>query len=143
MKQIIIIALALLSLGSCKKEEPLKATTQPTVAAVETYENETFFFAQMTGLGTMSLSPTDLDGNAIGSLSYTMYECSDFWHEFTDGESIRLKYYGKNVVGQYVNLEFEGVVTYEDGQLTVNKTGGNYNMFYSNDCGGITKHLIK
>jgi len=138
MKKIMTV-FALLSLLSCKKEEPVVAKETTTTTATS-YEPKTFYFSQdykwsikgKIGLASEPMPP----------LMWQLYSCSDMDATFNDGDEYRVQFYSNDVQGYPTVLDFEAVVTYENGELTVNKTAGNYNMFYSDDC-GMFKHLVK
>lgn len=139
MKKIITI-FALLSLLSCKKEEPLVAK-ETTTTTVTTYEPKTYFFAQdFTG---DAIAKFGVASEPMPANDWQMWRCSDLWEDLTDGVEYRIQFYTKNVEGYYVNLEYEAVVIYTNDTLVINKSGGNKNMYYTDDCGGQKKYTVK
>lgn len=125
---------ALLSLLSCKKEEPVvqKQTTTTTIV-----EPKVFYFAQnfnYTVDAKIGLY------NDFDSPSYQLYECSDLEYTLEDGVQYKIQMFA-NMPGGAV-LQYEAILTYENEELTIDKTNGDYNMYYSDEC-GMFKYLVK
>lgn len=135
MRQIIIISLALLSLGSCKKEESVvqKETTTTTTVI----EPKVFYFAQ--DFNSLVDAKIGLY-NDFNSPTYNLYRCSDLEYTLEDGVQYKIQMFA-NMPGGNV-LQYEAILVYENEDLTISKTNGDYNMYWSDDC-GMFKYLVK
>ena len=130
MNRLIIIALALLTIG-CKKTEAPTPTTQTQKVVVEPIE---YMFSQQINSNT-NAQVFDMNGNIIGVVNNYINSCLPAYFTLEDGISCRLVMNGKAPNNQYTILIWEGVVTSNDRILTYSKTGGSGNMFNDGSCG--------
>ena len=136
MKRLIIIALALLTIG-CSKEEPI-VKEQTIVTEVEPM---LYTFAQSINSNT-NAQLFDMQGNSVGSVNNYINSCTGAYMTLEDSVDYRLVMNGMSPNGTYIILIWEGIVTSNNSVLTYSKTGGSGNMYYDNSCGYYT-HVVK
>lgn len=139
MKRLIIISLALLTIG-CSKEEPI-VKEQTTVTEAEPVEPILYTFAQSINSNT-NAQLFDMQGNSVGSVNNYINYCTGAYMTLDDSVDYRLVMNGMSPNGTYMILIWEGIVTSNNSVLTYSKTGGSGNMYYNNSCGYYT-HVVK
>ena len=128
--KIIIIAIALLTIGCKKTEAP---TPIPPTQKVVTVEPIEYMFAQSISYSNIQL--TDLNGNVVGVENNYGNPCTSAYFTLEDGIEYRLTMNAKNNANVFNILLWEGLVTSSNGVLTYSKTGGTKNMFNDGSCG--------
>jgi hypothetical protein len=126
----IIIALALLTIGCKKVEEP---TQKQVVTAPVTVEDKEYMFSQQVGYTNIQL--TDMNGNPVGSVNNYGNSCIPAHFVLEDSVEYRLTFNMKNNANVFNILLWEGVITSNNHVLTLNKTGGTKNIFSDGSCG--------